>query len=225
LWYRTLPTETSTYFSFRSANMSGPGEGYPQGQYTQEYGQPQSPYADQEAFGDEASAPAQPVTQEVGKKKKRAYAAGAFDVGSGANATAGGQIPATGDYGLPHPQQLQRPGDKGFQEAQGPYGSQGYGAQHPGAPAPGGVGGYQAPEPYYTGGGPTAAVVGGVTAGMASMQLGPGQSQAQAPPQARAGPLNQLYPTDLMSQPFNVSELDLPPPPIVLPPNVSHHST
>jgi len=46
----------------------------------------------------------------------------------------------------------------------------------------------------------------------------PGQAQPQQP--ARFGPLNQLYPTDLMSQPFNVSELDLPPPPIVLPQNV-----
>lgn len=40
----------------------------------------------------------------------------------------------------------------------------------------------------------------------------------------RAGPLNQLYPTDLLNQPFNVSELDLPPPPIILPPNVGSPS-
>ncbi|KAF2801929.1 COPII component protein [Mytilinidion resinicola] len=39
----------------------------------------------------------------------------------------------------------------------------------------------------------------------------------QAPPQQ----LNQLYPTDLVSQPFNVLELDLPPPQINLPPNTS----
>jgi protein transport protein SEC24 len=32
--------------------------------------------------------------------------------------------------------------------------------------------------------------------------------------------LNPLYPADLISQPFNVSELDLPPPPIILPANV-----
>jgi protein transport protein SEC24 len=37
----------------------------------------------------------------------------------------------------------------------------------------------------------------------------------------RAAPLNQLYPTDLLTQPFNVAELEYPPPPIVLPPNVS----
>jgi protein transport protein SEC24 len=37
----------------------------------------------------------------------------------------------------------------------------------------------------------------------------------------RAVPLNQLYPTDLLTQPFNVAEIDYPPPPIILPPNVS----
>jgi len=60
---------------------------------------------------------------------------------------------------------------------------------------------------------------------MGNMQMGGGQSvpqqQQQQQTQGRAGPLNQLYPTDLLNQPFNVSELDLPPPPIILPPNVS----
>ena len=45
----------------------------------------------------------------------------------------------------------------------------------------------------------------------------PNQMQPQAP---RPVPLNQLYPTDLLTQPFNVAELDYPPPPIVLPPGV-----
>jgi protein transport protein SEC24 len=51
---------------------------------------------------------------------------------------------------------------------------------------------------------------------------GPGQAAAQ-PQQSSARPmaLNQLYPTDLLNQPFNVAELELPPPPIILPPNVS----
>lgn len=47
---------------------------------------------------------------------------------------------------------------------------------------------------------------------------------AQAPPMQqmpqRSQPLNQLFPTDLGNQPFHVSELDLPPPPIILPQNV-----
>ena len=44
--------------------------------------------------------------------------------------------------------------------------------------------------------------------------------QPQAAPQ-RGPVLNQLYPTDLLNQPFNVQELDYPPPPAILPPNVS----
>jgi hypothetical protein len=94
-------------------------------------------------------------------------------------------------------------------------------------PAP--VASYQAPEPYYPSAGapPAQGGVGGLAAGMSAMNLGPGAQQQpqQLPPQARPGPLNQLYPTDLLNQPFNVSELDLPPPPIILPPNVRRSST
>lgn len=51
----------------------------------------------------------------------------------------------------------------------------------------------------------------------------PQPPQAAVAPQApRPVPLNQLYPTDLLTQPFNVAELDYPPPPIVLPPGVCH---
>ncbi|KAF2205030.1 hypothetical protein GQ43DRAFT_437365 [Delitschia confertaspora ATCC 74209] len=39
--------------------------------------------------------------------------------------------------------------------------------------------------------------------------------------QPHIAPMNQLYPTDLITQPFNVAELDQPPPPINLPPNSS----
>ena len=45
--------------------------------------------------------------------------------------------------------------------------------------------------------------------------------QPQAAPQAQRTPLNQLYPTDLSSQPFNVAELNYTPPPVILPPNTS----
>jgi protein transport protein SEC24 len=92
------------------------------------------------------------------------------------------------------------------------------------------VGGYQAPDGYYSAagaGGAAPAGPGGVAAigqGMASMHLGPGgqaQQPQQQPQQMRPVSLNQLYPTDLLNQPFNVSELDLPPPSIVLPLNVS----
>lgn len=59
----------------------------------------------------------------------------------------------------------------------------------------------------------------GITAGMAGMNVGAQPAQQAGQPSRLA--LNQLYPTDLLNQPFNVSELDLPPPPCILPPNVS----
>jgi protein transport protein SEC24 len=51
----------------------------------------------------------------------------------------------------------------------------------------------------------------------------PQQQQPQMGQPGRPAVLNQLYPTDLLTQPFNVTELDLPPPPIILPPNVSEN--
>ncbi|KAJ3566134.1 hypothetical protein NPX13_g7252 [Xylaria arbuscula] len=61
---------------------------------------------------------------------------------------------------------------------------------------------------------------------MAGMSIGgpqqpPIPQQQQQPAQQPRLPLNQLYPTDLLNQPFNVSELDLPPPPCILPLNAS----
>ncbi|KAF2115258.1 COPII component protein [Lophiotrema nucula] len=51
----------------------------------------------------------------------------------------------------------------------------------------------------------------------------PGIPPQQAPPggAAVASNLNQLYPSDLLGQPFTAFELSQPPPPIVLPPNTS----
>lgn len=48
----------------------------------------------------------------------------------------------------------------------------------------------------------------------------PHQTQPQPAQVPRPVPLNQLYPTDLLTQPFNVAELDYPPPPVILPPGV-----
>jgi hypothetical protein len=60
---------------------------------------------------------------------------------------------------------------------------------------------------------------------MGGMQITPQPGQQQPPGQGvhavRPAVLNQLYPTDLLNQPFNATELDIPPPAIVLPPNVS----
>lgn len=186
----------------------------------QDYGQAQAPqqqqYDGQPYENPAASPPPQGGQQPVegGKKKKRAYAAGAFDVGSGGNAVAGGQ-PA-GQFGAPQPMAAAGYGAYPGQEQQPPVG-------YPAAPqqySPVGAQGFQ--PPGY--GAAPAPDVGGITQGMAGMQMGGGQpmpQQQQQAPQARAGPLNHLYPTDLLNQPFNVSELDLPPPPIILPPNVS----
>ncbi|KAM7194616.1 hypothetical protein V8F33_007168 [Rhypophila sp. PSN 637] len=205
--------------------MAAPNEGY--GQYPpQQYGQePQYGEPPSEGYTNPSSPPPQPGPQQVpehGKKKKRAYAAGAFEVASGANAGTG--LPAGGQFGAPapgapvyggYPQQDAQPAAYGAAPAP-------YGAPQPGAP---GVGGYQAPEPYYPGSNVHIAAPGGVagiTSGLGAMQLGAGAQQPQQlPQQPRPGPLNHLYPTDLLNQPFNVSELELPPPPIILPPNSS----
>ncbi|CAK7207348.1 COPII subunit [Sporothrix eucalyptigena] len=209
--------------------------------YGQQYGGQPSPYGEQ-SFQDQQQPQAQapppagaPAAAEHGKKKKRAYAADAFSVGTAGNATSG-QAPPPGQYGIPT-QAVDAPayGGYGAQPVAAPQDVQ-YG-QQPGLGAQGGTpaaGGYSYPEYGYPGAGaPAAGGVDAVTAGVANMgfqstgqqplqhqqphQQVPAQ-QGQAP---RPGPLNQLYPTDLMSQPFNVSELDLPPPPIMLPPNSS----
>lgn len=194
-----------------------------------DYGQGQVPYQQPyggQAYQNPAASPpptAGPPGAEPagGKKKKRAYAAGAFDVGSGGNAAVGGQLPGGGQFGAPQPVQ---PGYGGYPLSQDAQQQQAAAAGYPapqqpyGSPAPA-VQGF-APPDY--GAGSPAPGVGGITQGMANMQMGAGQPAPQQQPaaQARVGPINQLYPTDLLNQPFNVSELDLPPPPIVLPPNV-----
>ncbi|KAL2194576.1 hypothetical protein P885DRAFT_80264 [Corynascus similis CBS 632.67] len=212
--------------------MSAPHDGY--GQYPpQQPGEQQPPYPDQ-GYANQPDAPPPAAGThhgaDHGKKKKRAYAAGAFEVAAGANAAVGGQLQGGGQYGAPapgyggYPQPEPTPAAYGAQPATyGAQPQQPYGMPQPAA-AP--LAGYQAPEPYYPSAGvpPAPGGVAGLTSGMSAMNLGPGAPQQppqQLPPQARAGPLNQLYPTDLLNQPFNVSELDLPPPPIILPPNSS----
>lgn len=201
--------------------MSAPHDGY--GQYPPQQPGEQSPYSDQ-GYANPATAPppsaAAPHAPDHGKKKKRAYAAGAFDVGVGGNAAIGGQVPGGGQFGAPVPAYAAYPQQPDAQAAA--YGAQ---PQQYGMAQPAAVGGYQAPEPYYPPAGvaPAPGGVAGITSGLSTMNLGPGAQQQQPqplPPQARPVPLNQLYPTDLLNQPFNVSELDLPPPPIILPPNV-----
>lgn len=209
-----------------------PAQGYPQEQYEQSPVQP--------GFGAPISPPppAGHEGHETGKKKKRGYAAQAYDFGAGGNSALGGQTQGGGQF-QPVPV---APGYGGYAqpEAQPAYGQPQYGAQvggpapgagapaYGGAPVPYGGVGYQAPDAGYPG--PGASAVGGVagiTQGMGQMGMGgqspmpqPGQPQPGAAA-ARLAVLNQLYPIDLLNSPFNVAELDLPPPPIILPPNVS----
>ncbi|PNY29771.1 Protein transport protein SEC24, partial [Tolypocladium capitatum] len=218
-----------------SAMSAPPNDGYGQfpGQQQQQFEQPAQADTPQQ----DAAAAA------TGKKKKRGYAAQAFEVGSGANAAAGGQVQAGGQqYGIP-PVQQQSPAYGGYpqqdpQQAAAPgyqyppaYGAPPTAGGHPQQPQPqqqAAFGGYQAPDQGYpapvAAGQAGAAGVAGITQGMGGVQLGGQPQQLQPPPATqapRAGPLNHLYPTDLMNQPLSVSELDLPPPPIVLPPNTS----
>ncbi|KAH7249678.1 uncharacterized protein BKA55DRAFT_567576 [Fusarium redolens] len=206
-------------------SMPPPGDGfggYPAQQYDQYAAQEQQP---QQAYEDPAAAQQQQPHDQGHKKKKRGYAAQAFEVGTGANAVAGAQTGgAPQQFGAPPAQ----PGYGGYQaepQAAAPQGyqyPQGYGAQQPAAPqAP--QYGYQAPDQGYPtpGAQQPAPGVGGITQGVGNMNIGGQAQQPQGAQPPRPAVLNQLYPTDLLSQPFNVSELDLPPPPIVLPPNTS----
>lgn len=190
--------------------MSAP----PNESYGQFQGQPQEQQA--AAPGDAGVAAGAP------KKKKRGYAAGAFDVATGANAGVGGQMqggaptqPQYGGYPQPDQQQQQQQ-----QPAGGYQYGQSYGEPQPATPQQG-YGGYSAPDQAAQ----LAQGAAGITQGVAGMNIGTQHPNmvpiAQAQAQARAAQLNQLYPSDILNQPFNVSEIDLPPPPINLPPHVS----
>ena len=206
----------------------------PQGQYPpQGYADEQYPQQGQPGFAPAVSPPPQAGQHEseVGKKKKRGYAAQAYDFGAGANSALGGQTHQGGAF-----QPAQAPAYGGGypqQPAQQPvYGAPQYGAQD-GGPAVGGMPaqqgygaqpqyGYQPPDAGYPGPGAGASPsMGGITQGMGQMNVGGSPQMPSHPGAARAVPLNQLYPTDLVNQPLNVAELELPPPPIILPPNVS----
>lgn len=208
-----------------------PNDGY--GQYPQQaYGQ-DAAYQNPVAPGYEGQATPTPPPQAIpgqpgldhGKKKKRGYATEAFGFGSGANSAATPGPPGPGAVPQPGIAQAAAYGGYPGQEVQGGYASPAPAAAPYGAPgvAQPAVGGYQAPDPYYQPGlAQQPQGVAGITAGMGGLNVGGVPPVAQQAPQQQARvALNQLYPTDLTQQPFNVSELDLPPPPCILPPNVS----
>ncbi|KAI9658655.1 MAG: COPII subunit [Bathelium mastoideum] len=224
--------------------MAAPQPDYPQGQDQYEsieggqYNQHEAPFND-----DQGTSAPPPSAQPTGGKKKRAYAGQAYELGAGANAGSQGQQggypgaqaspygAGAGGYAQSQQQQQQQQQPQtGYQQPGYPdqgatpapafgqaYGQpQGYGQPQYGA------GGYQPPDQGYPAHGATSIVqsgVGGVTQQFGQMGLGGGQQQA--PAASASVRLNQLYPTDLQNQPFNVTELELPPPPIILPPNSS----
>ncbi|CAG7922942.1 unnamed protein product [Penicillium olsonii] len=176
----------------------------PQGGFPPQEGYGQPAYGVPEPTQSPASGQAAPAPA-AGGKKKRAYAGEAFDFGSGANAALGGQQTAGGAYGA-----YQQPQAAGYQQPV-------YGADpnqmQPGAPVA-----YNSPVAPAPDVNQMTQQFGGM--GMAEPHHMPPPQPAQAPmrPQVQ---LNQLYPTDLRSQPFSVAELDYPPPPVILPPGTS----
>lgn len=209
--------------------MASPQPGYPQQgagqhnqhQYDQYSAHQQSEYAEN-ASPVQGTAP----QQSAAARRKRQYAGQAYEFGGGANAALGGQTQGGGGYPGPPGAGY---GGYGQQPQQPAYQPPGYGVNQPAVPSPGAptygqtpaVGGYQPPEPGYAphGAAPLSPGMGGITQSMSNMGIG-GQPPQQGQHMQQRPQLNQLYPTDLLNQPLNVAELDLPPPPIILPPNV-----
>ncbi|KAK7552484.1 hypothetical protein IWX46DRAFT_344113 [Phyllosticta citricarpa] len=111
------------------------------------------------------------------QKKKRAYAAQAYEFGANTGAAAGTPPAMVPPAGAVDP-------------LAGQFGQMNLGAQQPQQ---------QQQQPM----------------------MQPMQTMQQPPMPAQTAQLNQLVTTDLISAPFNVYELDQPPPPIILPPNTS----
>ncbi|KAA6413997.1 MAG: transporter sec24 [Lasallia pustulata] len=203
--------------------MATPQPGYlPQGYPIQEPNGPQPSEFEygQHAGYDGTASPVQGTApaSSAAARRKRQYAGQAYDFGAGANSALGGQQQAGGPPGAGFGGHSQQP-------QQAAYPSYGYGAeQNAAAPLaspsfgqpPASVGAYSAPEAGYPAHGLAPAGVNAITHSMSNMAVG-GSPQSMAP----RSTLNQLYPTDLLNQPFNVTELDLPPPPILLPANSS----
>ena len=184
--------------------------------YPGEDGQPQQ--TDGATSPDPASQSRPDARAGAKKKGGRSYAAGAFDVGSGNNAALGGQAPG----GAPYPTQPSAPQYGGYpqqpqqdqlQYGQQTYGQPGYPGQQPAA----------SPQPYGNQAGyapPAYPQQAGLEEKFGAMNMQPAPTRAEYTP----AQLNRLQTSDLISQPFHVMEVDQPPPPIVLPQNVSFES-
>jgi len=181
-------------------------------------------YADYETTSPPGVGPGPAPGPALGRKKRRDYAGQAYEFGAGGNAAgtpAGqGQPPeAVGYTGYSTQQDAAGYAQGGYQQnpaAVQPGQTPMYGAQ-PGAV----MGGYQPPAPQYP---VQQSPVPGMTQQFGQMDISQKVQPAQQPQQqpGRPAALNQLYPTDLQNQPLNVVEIDYPPPPAILPPNVSN---
>ena len=193
-----------------------PAQGYPP--QNDGYQNPTSPpgqsyenYETEAPPGVPPGPPAGPATA-AASRKKRAYAGQAYEFGAGANIAPGGQPQASGYSGYSQQQDA-----AGY--PQGGYQQQPTAVQQSQTPLYGyqdgaNVGGYQPAAPAY----PTQQQppqMAPVTQQFSQMDMSqkPGAAQTTRPPV-----LNQLYPTDLLNQPF---KRDYPHPPAILPANVS----
>ncbi|RPA85232.1 protein transporter SEC24 [Ascobolus immersus RN42] len=188
-----------------------PGPPYDQSQYqyppANQYGE-QSQYGQQPVGYGQPPNPASPPPSQAppahggppshqGPRGKRQYAEQAYDFAAGANAG----VAATGGYPAAGGPAGYMPDTAGVNAI---YGQQPQ--QLPGQPQA--VGGYQAPQASYD---PNQ-----LAGQFGQMGLGGG-----APAPVGKTVLNPLVPVDLMHNPFNPASIDLPPPPIILPPNTS----
>lgn len=190
--------------------------------YTQQPGQQVPNYDNYEEQTPPGVAPGPAPGPAAGRKKRRDYAGQAYEFGAGGNAAAtpvgsGGPIPGTSISG--YSAQADAAG-----YAQGGYQQNPTAVQQGTTPLYGqqdGMGGYQPPGSSY----PTHSQpsVSAVTQQFNQLDMSQ-KPQAQPNAQGRPHMLNQLYPVDLQNQPLNVAEMDYPPPPAILPPNVRKSS-
>lgn len=202
---------------------------YPQQGAQDGYGQQAPQYDNYETTSPPGVTPGPAPGPAPGRKKRRDYAGQAYEFGQGGNAAA----TPPGQQATPQP----GPSFSGFslqQDAAGypqgaPYQQNPAAVQQGQTPMynvqePTAMGGYQPPGPQYPTQQPAAAGVPAMTQQFSQMDMSqkhPAQQQPQAQQPGRPPALNQLYPTDLQNQPLNVAELDYPPPPAILPANVS----
>lgn len=206
--------------------------------YPGQPGQPVPPTPPTSAPPTSAPPPSAAGASYGGRGKRRGYAEQQYEFGTGGNVGAGAGAPTPGmppaapypgtPVGYPGAQMGGYPQEQMQQPQYGqPMAQYGQPMAQPGYMPPGasgvGAGNIAAAAGGYD---PSGAGVTGMTDQFSQMGMGgppmgsPMMQQQQPGGIQKAQPLNQLFTVDLMQQPFNVAELDFPPPEIILPPNV-----